>query len=449
MRCQSNNRRLMAGVLLVFCLGLVSCATYEPIPLASAPHLAATLKELQKAPVKEPLSMADVTRLVVEYNPDLLAAKDNQSIAAAQVVQASVIPNPQFSGNYAFFISGPAFADAYGLGLTEDIKALIVRTAARSAAEYDAHKVDADLLWQEWQFIGKARLLYVDLVELRKLKSILEESRRLLAARYAHSEQAMRRGDVDLSSVAPDLVAVSDLDKQLSDLDRQEQAKAQELDALLDLDPNARFDMAADIPVLKVDGANVDSVLSKLPDMRPDLMALKLGYQSQEEKLRAAILAQFPALIFGGSYGSDTSRVLSGGPSITLDLPIFDRNQGNIAIERATRQKLHDEFANRLNAAAGEIKAISSANALLQQQLHKSLKTQDAARKVADHATAAFKAGNIDERSYVDLTMVALNQQQQTILLQQSLLEQQVALATLLGVGMPMTKTQSVSGEAP
>ncbi|MDE1900587.1 MAG: TolC family protein [Alphaproteobacteria bacterium] len=440
------------GVISLNAFLLAGCATYSPLPLADGPHLASSLEELQNlssenaGAAKKPLAMSDITRLAVEYNPDLKAARNDTQIAEAQIVQAGIFPNPQFNGSYDFFMGGPAFANAYGLGLAEDIKALVMRGATRDAAEYDAHKVDADLLWQEWQTVGKARLLYVDLAEMTELQSVLEKSRRLLADRYNHSHQALLRGDVDLSTEAPDLAALSDMEKQLNDLDRQIQSKWQEMDALLGLEPDVRFELSPDIPILDVNRKAIEKASAELPS-RPDLAALKFGYESQEQKLRAAILGQFPALVFGGSYNSDTSRVLSGGPLVTIDLPVFNRNQGNIAIESATRQKLREAYANRLNAAAGQLKAMTDDDFLLQGQYAKTQKIAEAAQKAGLRADAAFKAGNIDERSYVDLMMVAFNQKQQMISLKQSLLEQQVALATLLGIGMPPIKLADTSGE--
>ena len=42
--------------------------------------------------------------------------------------------------------------------------------------------------------------------------------------------------------------------------------------------------------------------------------------------------------MIGATGGRDTSDVRTLGPQITFDLPIFDRNQGNIVVEEATRQ---------------------------------------------------------------------------------------------------------------
>lgn len=53
-------------------------------------------------------------------------------------------------------------------------------------------------------------------------------------------------------------------------------------------------------------------------------------------------------------------------------------------------------------------------------------------------ARGALAASAIDERSYVDLVTTELAKTAQIILLRQVLLEQQVALETLIGAGMPV-----------
>jgi hypothetical protein len=59
------------------------------------------------------------------------------------------------------------------------------------------------------------------------------------------------------------------------------------------------------------------------------------------------------------------------------------------------------------------------------------------AQRVASQAEAAFAAGNLDERGYVELVGARLTKEQEIVTIEQSLLDQQVAIATLVGAGMP------------
>jgi outer membrane protein TolC len=176
---------------------------------------------------------------------------------------------------------------------------------------------------------------------------------------------AVAQGNLPLSSAAADLAPLADLDKTIDDLDRQQQARRHDLNALLGLEPEVELRLAPHIRLPVVERSAIEQELPKLPNRRPDLVALRLGYAAQEEKLRGAILGQFPALVLGGIGGTDTTPVGSVGPSITPNLPVFNHNEGNIAIEQATRQKVHNEYTAWLTTTVSEVETLLAAQSLL------------------------------------------------------------------------------------
>ena len=58
-------------------------------------------------------------------------------------------------------------------------------------------------------------------------------------------------------------------------------------------------------------------------------------------------------------------------------------------------------------------------------------------RDAAEVADRAYAAGNLDERSYVDLHASLLAKQIESLKLEQTLLEQRIALQTLIGSDLP------------
>jgi len=178
-------------------------------------------------------------------------------------------------------------------------------------------------------------------------------------------------------------------------------------------------------------------MLASLPVRRPDLIALQLGYQAQEARVRGAVLGQFPALTLGPNYGSDTTRVQSLGPSISVVLPLFNRNRGQIAIQRATREQFRVEYTARLAAAEGGARALLANIAVLQRQLAAARAGLGQARSLAADAEGALRGGLLDELSYVQLVITRLEKERQVIGLEQQLIDARTSLATLLGVGLP------------
>jgi outer membrane protein TolC len=434
-------RWCLIGGALSFALS--ACASYQSIPLDTHVHLKHKLSELAHSGVRldQPLSVYDVAVLALQNNPDIIAVRTQRGVSRAQVLEAGLLPNPSLSASYLFLLNPSAAAgvvfDSIAASATQDIQKTITMKWRLRSAQADALQVDATVLWQEWQLIGKARLAVFDIVQKEKLRKVLAAYRDLLQDRFERGRKALAQGNATLATVAPDAAAISDARKDLFDLERDLDSQRHDLNAMLGLAPEVQIPLKTQLQVLPVDNKAVMQALSDLADRRPDLIALQLGYRSQDEKFRGAIVGQFPAMTFGPSYSADTSNVKTFGPQLTMDIPIFDRNQGNIAIEKATREQLHAEFAARLSEAHSEVLSSLATQRLLVKQLDEERAEMPVLKGFAQQAESAMNAGNIDERAYVDLVSASYSKEKAVLALEQQLLEQEVAVATLIGAGMP------------
>jgi len=436
----------LAGLALVAaCTG---CTTYAPLPLDKQAQPAASAEQLHHdGPLPSKLGVDDLVMLALRNNPALVAARAQQGVAQAQLLAAGILPNPSLNASYGFLLGGPGTVDSLSAGLSQDVRLLVTLSARRGAARQTVRQIDASLLWQEWQTIGKARLQAVDLIQGERQHVLLQQNAALLNDRLERNRQSLVQGDSTLAAVVPDLTAAADARRQLDELERQLETRRRDLKGFLGLSPQAPLPLDENIVLPVVDAAAVTRSLLSLPDRRPDLVALQLGYRAQEERVRGAVLAQFPLFTLGVTGGHDTTDVRTLGPQITIDLPLFDRNQGNIAIERATRQQLHDEFTARLADAKREVLALLADQALLKIQYSGRMAQLGELERTAQNAEDAYRAGDLDERGYVDLISARNAKEQEVLVMEQSLLDQQTAIATLIGAGMPPISFDP--GEAP
>lgn len=434
----------------VVCLALAGCASYRPLPLGPVPALPANPGQIQvdtrslPFPVlaahpfdpRDGLDEIEVATLAVVNNPDLKLARDDLAIARAQAFSAGLLPDPQLAlaSDLSNSGGGQDATRAFSFGLSYDVGSLISHAAGRRAARADAQKTDLALLWQEWQVASQARLAFVRLSYGRRLLAVLEDNRKLFADRAARTGQALQRGLLASDAVLPNLSALQDIDKQINDLQRQLSQTAHDLDALLGLDAGFDVQLQDGPPAAFADEEAADAALAQLAQRRPDLRALASGYAAEDQRYRAALLAQFPALNVGLTRSRDNSNVYANSLGITLSLPLLNRNRGNIAVEQATRQKLHDEYQVRVQAARGEIRTI-----LDQQRLDRAqLARVEAALAQLDTAVGrselAAHAELIDSLAYANARAALLAKQAERITLQQQIAEQRVALQTLLGI---------------
>ena len=327
------------------------------------------------------------------------------------------------------------------------MKSILLLRTKGEAAQNAASEISATLLWQEWQTIGKARLLFVDIVSGERAKKLMVQSRKFLQERFDLTSTAISQGNATLATLSPDLVAVGDIQKTYDDLERLQLSRRYQLNALLGLAPGAELTLVPSANVARIDPAAIRSQVSTLADRRPDLIALQYGYRSEDAKVREAILSQFRKCGWPRQrWHRQPANTLTFGPQLTIDLPIFDRNQGGIAVEQATREQLYREFNARISAATGEIGALLSEQALLSRQLADLEPRLKEARTIAEKTEAVFKQGTFDERAYVDIEVARLAREREKVGLQQALLEGQVGLATLVGAGTPQVAIQP---EAP
>ncbi|MES2103540.1 MAG: TolC family protein [Pseudomonadota bacterium] len=441
---------------LLYCCVLAACASYQARPLATGissqdkiPHLVVDpgtmpLPELaaHQFDPSDGLDMTELAILAVLNNPDLKIARDDVGIAKAQAFSAGLLPDPQLSLSRDLSNSGgPGSTKAFSYGISYDLMALVNRSTAVAAAQAETRKTDLNLLWQEWQVVSQARLLYVKLTQGLKAKAVLEQNRGLFADRLHRTRMAQEKGLLTSDAVMPNLTALQDVQKQLNDLERQASQNRHELNALLGLAPQVPVTLQDRAEPPEVDDAAVLEVLPKLAHRRPDLMGLEAGYLAQDQRYRAAILAQFPSLNLGLTHARDSSGIYSNAVGLSLSLPILNRNRGNIAVEDATRQKLQDEYQQRLNTANSDIHKILAEqriNARQLQEIRNGLVQLSAAAVQADKA---FLQKNIDSLIYANVHTALLNKQIEEINLQETMLEQRVALMTLIGGELPVANS--------
>lgn len=431
---------------LAAALLLAGCASYRALPLARHPHLADGLAGLAaRLPSPEPaLDLAPPLRLdtigvlAVLNDPDLRAAWGQVRVAQAGLLQASLLPNPSVGLGFAALLGGPGTTPAYTASLSQDVAALVTYHARVSAAQSHLAQVNAALLWQQWQVAQKARLLALDIYWTGRSIALTQRELHLLADELAQLRSAAAAGNVALAALAPLLAARASAEQTLVALDLGRLRHWQALDALLGLMPAVRFAIARPrLPPLPPD---LDALTARLARTRPDLVALRLGYRSAEASLRAAILGQFPALVLGGTWSSDTTDVRSAGPNVTFDLPVFNRNQGGIGLARATRRMLHAQYAARLDAADGTVRGLAAQIRRLSTDLERARDEARSAARIARTARAAYAQNNLDQRSLTDYETTALQRELEVADLQRMLGEDRITLGVALGAGLPMTR---------
>jgi outer membrane protein TolC len=452
--------RLLSAILAV------GCAKYEPKPLTQpavdqtlatpdADALRVRVSEL-KNPLLKPVPV-DLTGgltpdsaavLAVVMNPQLRAQRGRKELSSAQLLQAGLLPNPSlaFTADPVTGGGGPGVVTAYSVGLDWEVTSLITHDAKLAAARAANQSVLLDVAWQEWQFAEAAKKAVYDLtslrqqlVEARSVDEHLAENARLI-------HQAVDAGQKTLIDLA-----AADAASQKAHADvllAEQEARQQELvlKQAVGLPPEAQLRLAPTPLRSRLELPPEDELLAGIEQRRIDLVALRYGYESQEQTLRAAVLAQFPKITIGIHQARDNTGVMSVGPDIAIEIPILDQHQGQIAIEKATRQQLFDEYAGRIFEARSLVAQALDQIESLTKQIAAAEAAVPALERLRQTYEIAIGQHNVDILSYYS-TIDDLAQKRIDLLkLKQQLLDTKIALE--LATGMYLSETGSTTAPA-
>ncbi|MGA2442305.1 MAG: hypothetical protein ABSH08_15235, partial [Tepidisphaeraceae bacterium] len=149
-----KTRQILVGLILV----LGGCSRYQAMPLSASAvqrGLAAPAADqlrVQARSIKHPLlkpvifddrdglTPDQAAIMAVLVNPSLRAARDQRGLAAAQLLQAGILPNPQvnFGEDYPYGGAIDGTVTASAVGVSWDVTQLISRDAKVRAGKANA-----------------------------------------------------------------------------------------------------------------------------------------------------------------------------------------------------------------------------------------------------------------------------------------------------------------------
>ncbi len=435
--------------------GLAACATYHPKPLdehavsqaLSSPdtsRISIKAKEI-KHPILKPrdidfekgISTEDAAIVAVITNPTLRAERDRRGIAQAQLLQAGILPNPTFSYSLDLPTGGNTggTVNAYGLGLDWNIiKSLLTRGSEVGAARAGAASVNLEVAWKEWQVAESAKQRVYRLFYLEKQLAVAREEENRLERNLAAIRKAVNMGDMTIIDLEAVDATLRRTHESVLDLEQKLKQERLGLNRVLGFPPSSKIPLKKWVTLPQFETVPpLGDIMEGLETRRLDLLALRQGYESQEARLRATVRAQFPEISIGLAHARDTSDVITTGFSVSIGLPVFDRNQGHIALETASRKQLYDEYMNRVFQARADAAGILADVRAVREQIDAANKAVDTLKKLVSVSYDGFLEGNIDALTYYNEVDRLTTRRLDVMRLEQDLADLHIALEITAG----------------
>jgi cobalt-zinc-cadmium efflux system outer membrane protein len=369
--------RRLATAVLVLGATLAGCA---PLPTddgrsATAELLAArgqqpptagdTVASLLARLREQPLSAADAVRLALLNNPDMKAEYAGLGFAAADVYEAGRMANPLLSASVLFPDTGGE-ANQVGFGLAQNFTdVLLLRSRSRLAeGEYARAR----------ELIGAKALALAADTEAAHLRVV--GSWQLIAMREAVAQAATvsaelaarfhAAGNIGRLELALQQAAASEEKLDVLQARAELHAARSALNRLMGLAPTEdRWRVVDRLPVpLAADDAVAD-LLRHADASRLDLAAARREVALLAEAL--GVTQSFRLLgdvELGVTTERETDRSRLTGPTLGLELPLFDHGHGRVARAQASLQRaqaqlraLEIDIGNAVQRGAAEVAA--------------------------------------------------------------------------------------------
>lgn len=361
--------RWMAAVVPMI-LG-AGCASYDPKPLEPSAEFAALGRQSlgdfvvehakpgeggTSAPVAfdptDGLDETEVIAVALTLNPDLRAKRLEFGQARALLIEAGLWPNPEVGVGWR-----PGLGSAPGSTIDTDLLFELLtpweRSARVDAATARIEEVKAEIVAEEWRLVRETRSQLLDVLFREQVVALLEEEVKLRESALGLVKRRKELGEgaeLDVSVAELELAEVR-RDHRRAETERDRARR--DLNRLLGLPPGYVLrlsDSGKPLSVTVYDELSDEELERRLLAGRFELRALEAAYQRAEHELRLAVYRQYPWLKIGPSFGKEPEGDNYLGIGASIQLPIFDRNQGQIAEKENQRERTRATYIATLHA---------------------------------------------------------------------------------------------------
>jgi cobalt-zinc-cadmium efflux system outer membrane protein len=316
-------------------LALAGVLTSAAVPAASPAQPPVQLYLETSVVAPPPLGLPELLRLTAERHPRLAQVAFAVDAARGRAVQASLYPNPTLS------VTGDEQGDRTGPGgiwtpsVSQEIVTAHKLSLGRAAALKEVDEATLTLVSERYRVFTDVRQSYFDVLTLQRRAEILRGLVRLAEQTVTNAERLVAAKE----SPRLDLVQLEvDLERYRADLESTERAL-----------PAAFRRLAASVGVNDLPPAPVaGSLEAALPDydlerlrtyvlgVHPDVRSAQVGVERARLVLRRAQVEPIPNVTVRAGYTRQyENKSDDWDVGVSLPIPVWDRNQGNIHAAQA------------------------------------------------------------------------------------------------------------------
>lgn len=312
-----------------------------------------------EASVPTSLGLADLLRIGLEQNPGLRQADFEIDAARGRAFQAGLYPNPTLN------LTGEEIGRRGGIYTLPQLSQEIVtggkRALSRAVADRGVDQAQLTLLRQRHALFTTVRQGYYEVLAIQRRAQILNDLVKLASQSYENAEKLFKAKQIAELDLLPFQV---ELDKLRADAEtalREQAAGWGRLAAAVG---------APDLPLVSLSGSletplpdyAFDPARSTMLQVHPEIQFAQVGIDRAQLAVQRELAQAKPNVTLSAGYQRNfNDREDQATYQVSVPLPVWNRNQGNIraaqaelgiAIQEVTR--VQNDLTGRLRTAYGQ-----------------------------------------------------------------------------------------------
>ena len=298
------------------------------------------------------LTLAEAIDRAEKENLDLRAARAQRAVALAGIRIAQKLPNP------TIFFSVARDTPHESLFMDQPIEIGGRREKRIDVAKQEGALTDFSITAAERHVRREVRVAYFTLAFARRVTAHKLETARLAARLKDIAQARYESGDIPQLEVTQAELEVSRGNVEAQVAKREEEIALSKLNVLLNAPISTSWDLATPLDAFP-QPAGLESLSGRATDSNAEIARLLQETKAAQSRMGLLKAERIPNL--GLEFGVDFNSPGPGGfhegarGQISMELPIYSRNQGEIAQSSATLEALKQETAAKRRAVAGDV----------------------------------------------------------------------------------------------
>jgi outer membrane protein TolC len=211
--------------------------------------------------------------------------------------------------------------------------------------------------------------LSIQIFYLREVKEMTSALAQLSSTELSHTLKAVSRGDLPGADLEVRRLALTDAENRDRSAEIGLRIAELDLNRVLGIDPSQVLRLSMPLSLASRDAYTAESLFDLAIKSRTDINGIRAMYEGAAAGIEVAKLGRFPLPALSINAARDTGKLRTLGPSVSFNLPIWNRGKGDVSISLATHAKIRAEFDARVAMVRADIATTYIVRQLVMNQL--------------------------------------------------------------------------------